>query len=172
VFKKEVHVPVQEEKRMRQLLYVAIALVLSAVPALSQATTLTTNIQSPVNFTLFVSCAAGGAGEWVSLAGSLHFLSVVTIDANAGVKVQVHFQPMGVGGTGLTTGDKYRGNGVTRTSFSMTPAGTFLTTFINRFNIIGQGRGNNFVARDTVHMTVLADGTTTATVDNFAAECK
>src|SRR6266571_8961895 len=108
-------------KRMRQLLYVVLALVVSAVPALSQATTLTTNIEIPINIGLFVPCAAGGAGETVTVAGTLHILDIVTIDAAAGsIRLEEHFNPTGVVGTGFTTSDKYRGTG-TRTSFNVTP---------------------------------------------------
>ena len=158
---------------MRQLLYVVLALVVSAVPALSQATTLTTNIQIPINIALFVPCAAGGAGETVTVAGTLHILDIVTIDAAAGsIRLEEHFNPTGVVGTGLTTGDKYRGTGITRSSFHVTPAGTFEFTHINRFNVIGQGRASNFTIRETVHTTVLADGTATSTVGNFTTVCK
>jgi len=158
---------------MRQLLYVVLALVVSALPALSQATTLTTNIEIPINIGLFVPCAAGGAGEAVTVAGTLHVLNIITIDAAAGIiRLQEHFNPTGVVGTGFTTSDKYRGTGITRTSFNLTPAGTFEFTHINRFNIIGQGRAANFAVRETVHTTVLADGTVTSTVGNFTTECK
>jgi hypothetical protein len=45
-------------------------------------------------------------------------------------------------------------------------------TFINRFDIIGQGTGNNFTVHETAHITFNADGTVTVNFDNFSVECK
>jgi hypothetical protein len=43
---------------------------------------------------------------------------------------------------------------------------------VNNFRIIGQGTGNNFLVHETFHITVNADGTMTASVDNFSVDCK
>jgi hypothetical protein len=47
----------------------------------------------------------------------------------------------------------------------------FIETFVNNFKIIGQGPGNNFLVHQNVHITVNANGTLTASVDNFSTEC-
>src|SRR5215467_3765370 len=52
------------------------------------------------------------------------------------------------------------------------PGFPFNTTLVNNFRIIGQGTGNNFLVHETFHITVNADGTMTAFVDNFSVDCK
>jgi hypothetical protein len=144
--------------------------VLGVAPVLAQATTVTTNFQEPLNLTVFVPCARGGAGELVTLTGSLHILFVTTIDDRGGFHSKFHFQPQGVSGTGLITGDKYNATGETQQTFNGRIGFEF--TFVNNFKIIGQGPGNNFLVHENIHVTVLPDGTVTADVDNFSIKCK
>lgn len=117
----------------------------------------------------FIPCAADGAGEFVELSGTLHALFHVTLDASGGAHVKTHFQPQGIKGIGLTTGDKYQGTGVTQDQFNARVGETF--TYINNFRIIGQGPRNNLLIHETVHVTVNANGTVTASVENFSEEC-
>ena len=148
----------------------------SASPLLNasanSAFTQTTNEQVPVTIFVFVSCANGGAGEVVALQGDLHILSHVTVSNSGNVHVKVHFQPMGISGQGLTTGDKYQGTGVTQEQFNSNGPLPITDTFINNFRIIGQGPGNNFLVHATFHITINANGDVTSVVDNFKAECK
>ncbi|HYO47772.1 MAG TPA: hypothetical protein VEY33_13895, partial [Gemmatimonadota bacterium] len=73
----------------------------------------TTNFIFPVDILAFVPCADGGAGEFVELSGNLHDLTHLTINGNRFV-LKVHTQPQGIRGVGLSTGDRYRGTGVTQ----------------------------------------------------------
>ena len=133
------------------------------------AETFTVSTSFPIQLTVFVPCANGGAGEDVLLSGNLHSLFHITINDNS-LHVKVHDQPQGISGTGLVTGDKYQATGVTQeefnTSFGLT------NTFINNFRIIGQGSGNNFLVHENFHITVNANGTVTALHDNFRIDCK
>src|SRR5438132_10057144 len=131
------------------------------------------NDMSDINLTVFVPCAADGAGEIVDLSGPLHTLITVTINGN-NVSGMAHFQPQGIVGTGETTGDKYQATGVTKdTSFKQSfQHGQFTQTFVNNFRIIGSGSGNNFLVHEVAHITFNADGTLTVFHDNFSAECK
>lgn len=147
----------------------AIALA-GAAGAGAQATTVTTNEQVPITVFAFVPCANDGAGELVLLTGTLHVLTHVTIDDQGGLHVKQHFQPQGLSGVGLTTGDTYRGTGVTQTEFNATAATE--QTSINNFRIIGQGPDNNFLVHSTFHVTVNANGEVTTVVDNFSTECR
>jgi hypothetical protein len=72
----------------------------------------------------------------------------------------------------LTTGDRYSGTGVTREDFSATSSGVVQVSFVNRFDMIGQGPDNNFSFHETGHYTVLPDGTFTVNFDNFSTTCK
>jgi hypothetical protein len=147
----------------------AMALAGAAV-ADAEATAVTTNEQIPITLVVFVPCANGGAGELVELTGTLHVLTHVTSDAQGGLHVKQHFQPQGISGTGLTTGDKYQATGVTQEEFNATVGIT--DTFINNFRIIGEGPGNNFLVHTTFHVTVNANGVVTTIVDNFSIECR
>ena len=130
------------------------------------------NTAIDISLQVFVPCAAGGAGEIVDLSGPLHVLMSFTINGNNVSGVQ-HFQPQGISGTGETTGAKYQATGVTSTTFQMSlQNGQASETFINRFDIIGQGPGNNFRVHETAHITINANGTVTVNFDNFNVECK
>ncbi len=131
-----------------------------------------TNTSFPVNIPVLIPCAAGGAGEVVTLTGNLHVLISVTVNAN-NISLDSHVQPQGISGTGSVTGDKYQGTGITRFNLNADVIGfPFNTTFVNNFRIIGQATGNNFLVHQTFHITVNADGTVTAFVDNFSVDCK
>ena len=63
--------------------------------------------------------------------------------------------------------------GVTQTQSS----GSFINgqaqqTFINRFDIVGQGPGNNFTTHETAHLTLNANGRVTVFFDNFSVDCR
>ncbi|HET6639839.1 MAG TPA: hypothetical protein VFH82_13775 [Gemmatimonadota bacterium] len=132
----------------------------------------TTNVIFPVDIETFVPCANGGTGEIVALSGNVHDLFHVTINGNR-FKVKVHTQPQGVRGVGLTTGDKYRGTGVTQETFGGSLVnGQASSTFVNNFHIVGQGPGNNFTIAEVVHSTINARGELTAVVDHSSVTCK
>ena len=100
------------------------------------------NDMSDINLTVFVPCAAGGAGELVDLSGPLHTLITFTINAN-NVSGTAHFQPQGLSGTGETTGDKYQATGVTKdSSFKLSfQNGQANQTFVNNFRIMARVPG-------------------------------
>jgi hypothetical protein len=146
-----------------------------AMPDVAPAFAATTTTSSTViAFALdaFVSCAAGGAGETVSLTGRLHVLLHTTVTADGTVHAKTHFQPQAFGGTGQTTGDKYRGVGVTQDILTVHPGGFPVTfSFINNFRIIGQGRGNNFQVHENTHVTINANGDVTVDHTNAKVTC-
>ena len=131
------------------------------------------NIAEPFEQLVSIPCADGGSGEDVLLTGFLHILVTETLDAKGRPHLTAHFQPMGVAGTGLTTGDVYRATGITReTDNGFAFAVPFEVTFVNNFRIIGPGTGNNLLIHQVFHMTVDANGFVTAFVDLLSAECK
>ena len=147
-----------------------LGILLSAIVATQAAVEV--NDRTDVSLTVFVPCAADGAGEDVDLSGSLHTLITFTINGN-NVSGFFRFQPQGISGTGETTGEKYRGTGVTQESFKTSlQDGQANSTFVNNFRIIGQGPGNNFLVHETLHFTINANGTTTVSHDNFSVACK
>ena len=131
-----------------------------------------TNMSFPVTISFFIPCAVGGAGEVVTLNGNLHVLISTIVNVNH-ISSDMHFQPQGISGVGSVSGDKYQATGITRLSFEADVAGfPFNTTSVNNFKIIGQQSGNNFLVHENFHLTVNADGTITANIDNFSVECK
>ena len=132
----------------------------------------TTSVIFPFAFEEFVPCANGGAGEIVALSGDLHDLFHVTINGSR-FKAKVHTQPQDIRGVGLTTGDRYRGTGVTQETFGGSIVnGQASSTFVNNYGIIGQGPGNNFMIHEVLHITINARGELTATVDQLSVSCK
>src|SRR4026209_1175338 len=82
--------------------------VLTVAPASAQATTTTNNFQTSIDIVALVPCAAGGEGESVFFIGTLHGVSVTTIDDTGTFHTVLHFQPQGIQGEGLTTGTSYQ----------------------------------------------------------------
>ena len=137
-----------------------------------RAATFNSNESLPVNIPVFIPCANGGAGEDVLLSGDLHALNTFTINDNT-VRGSYHFQPQGISGTGMITGDKYQATGGTLGQFKGSFVnGQFEFTDINNFRIIGQDAGNNYLVHSNFHVTVNANGVLTTVVNNFSVECK
>lgn len=136
------------------------------------AISITSNEQINTEFSVFIPCANAGAGEFVVLTGTLHVLTTFTINGN-NVRGKSHFQPQGISGVGLTTGDKYHATGVTQDEFKGSLVnGQFEGTQINNFRIIGEGRDNNFLVHQSSHVTINANGVLTTVVDNVVSDCK
>jgi hypothetical protein len=149
--------------------WVLMALVLMIVPAHAAVQV---NDRTEIALTVFIPCAANGAGEVVDLAGPLHTLISFTINGN-NVRGYTHFQPQGIIGIGETTRLKYRATGITQESFKNSfRNGQASDTFVNNFRIIGQGPGNNFLVHETEHFTISADGLVTVSHDNFTVVCQ
>ena len=156
------HVP-----RVTMCVVIVLAIVIVSAKAAVEV-----NDRTDLSLTVFIPCAAGGAGEVVDLTGPLHTLISFTINGN-NVSGFFHFQPQGISGTGETTGEKYQATGVTQESFKTSlQDGQANSTFVNNFRIIGQGPGNNFLVHETLHFAINANGTVTAFHDNFSVECK
>lgn len=147
----------------------AFAVIACVVPA---SAAVDVNSSETIGLTIFIPCAAGGAGEVVDLSGPLHTLISFAANKNR-VAGYSHFQPQGISGVGETTGETYHATGITLESFGGSfKNGEFTQTFVNNFKIIGQGPGNNFLVHETEHMTINADGTVTVFHDNFSAVCQ
>jgi len=95
----------------------------------------------------------------------------ITVNGNTS-HATVHHNPQGVIGTGETTGATYRGVGVSLLVLNGSLInGAFNATSQDVFDFLGQGQTENFKIHETLHVTLNADGTLTASVDNFSATC-
>ena len=139
-------------------------------PNLASSTTLTSSSDHELAFVEYIPCANGGAGEWISIGGTVHEVLHVTITAQGRATLVTHVQPQGVSGTGLVTGDKYNGVGVLHDTQTF-GVGVEQST-VHNFLLIGQGSGNNLTVHENVRTTVNADGTVSELHDNFRVSCK
>jgi hypothetical protein len=141
--------------------------------ALAAAITNTTSISMPINRDVFVPAPCGGTtGETVSLSGSLNIVTINTINEKS-ITTQVKFIPQGVAGVGQITGTQYQGTGATqRTMISAVDQFPMEIIQVNNFNIIGSGSDPNAMEHDLVHITVNANGETTASIDSSSIICE
>ena len=157
--------------KFSSITFIMLMVVLLAPRSVSAAAdTFTVSSSFPLDIIVFVPCANGGAGEEVELSGNLHDVFHVTFTSSGTFRLSFSDNPQGITGTGLTTGAKYQGTGITRDNFGGRVA--VEETLINNFKIIGQGTGNNFLIHENFHVTVNANGTLTVFYDNFSVECK
>jgi hypothetical protein len=148
---------------------IVLTLTLAAV-AFSQALAITTNDFVPFAQVAFVPCANGGAGENVLLQGVLHIQNHLTINDNR-LNLKIQVQPQGVEGTGVVTGDKYQGTGVTQVQNSTGPIGASEVVLINNFRLIGQGPGNNLQVHQTIQIAIDANNFIRSNVLNTTIDC-
>jgi len=133
----------------------------------------TTNDIVPIDLTVFVPCANDGAGELVHAVGTIHQLLSTVINANGTITLRSHFQPQGLTGIGLTTGDKYNATGVTQTADkNITAPFPAVSKFIDNFRLIAAGPDNNLLVHEEGHLTINANGTVTVFVDHVSEECR
>jgi hypothetical protein len=109
-------------------------------------------------------------GDQVQLSGNVLGTFVATENPNGGMTIVAKFNPQHVTGTSLSTGARYHGGGVT-TETLVLASGATSDTLINRFFLIGEGVAPNALESETVHITVLANGTVTADVENESLVC-
>jgi hypothetical protein len=131
------------------------------------------NFNIPIDQSVFIPCANGGAGDNVTLGGPLHMLAVVTFTKDqAHVKLQAN--PQDVTGKGSGAGATYRATGVSRDDLNVNTANGFPVneTIVNNFRIIGKGQVDNFLVHETLHFTVNANGMLTANHDSLSVECR
>jgi len=138
-------------------------------PAL-RAASLTSGERVETEIFTYVPCAAGGAGEAVTLTGPLLVLVHVTESARGNYQVKTTFQPQGMSGVGATTGDVYRATGGTRTHEHFNGPLPLVYTAINQFQLVGPGTNNDFRVRETLRVTINTNGVYTA--DRVSAEVR
>ena len=131
---------------MKQILVLlAITAVIAAGAGTASAQVLTNEWVS-YPFSGFVSCANGGAGEFVTGTIDVHNLITST---------QSEFQAHGTL-VGRITGDAYRLTGVTH-SMSNDHEDHGVLTYVNKYQLIGPGPGNNLRVHETAHVTRIGD---------------
>jgi hypothetical protein len=146
----------------------AVAAVALATANLAQAA-VSSNVSVPLATSAFVPCANGGAGENVSLTGSLHILTTTTFDSAGGVHGTLLFNPQDVSGVGSVSGAGYRGTGETLATFTGKVGA--VSTLVNNFRIVGTQGAASLQVHENVALVVNANGTLTASVDHAVVTC-
>lgn len=109
-------------------------------------------------------------GDEVFVSGNVLGTFVVTEKPNGGATLITKFNPQGVTGVSLITGARYRAVGVT-TFMTVFAPGVTSDTYVNRFFLIGTGGAPKSLFSETVHVTILANGTVTASVEKVSNVC-
>lgn len=157
---------------------ILVALVLSltgvvgTTPALAEATTTRESISFPVDTNMFVSCAAGGVGEFIHFTGNMHYTGIFVLDASGGR----HFTDINItqnlGGIGLTTGNTYRMAIMGQDHLIAASNDGVAITSLTSFRIIGAGPENDFIIHENGHVTISSDGTEIVGFSNLFVECR
>ena len=138
--------------------------------SLSKATQFGFVLKVPIDFTDFLPCALGGAGEEVEVSGKGLLRIQSVIDAAGGIHFTFHFNDAGVSGVGLTSGDKYQATGAANTHFNNLSPGVFTCNSALNFGIVGRQANGLLLAK--THFTVNANGEVTASVESFSFICQ
>jgi hypothetical protein len=154
-------------KRIPVLLAIATVAMAASVSA-AQAEVVTNETVSYA-YSGFVPCADGGAGELLSGTIDVHNLITSTVNGNVD-SWQFQFQPRG-SLVGRITGDTYRLTGVTRGTYNESlQSGEYVLTYVNNYQLIGPGPGNNLQVREVAHVTIDGDEVVVRH-DDFSIEC-
>jgi hypothetical protein len=147
-------------------------LLLTAAPV--RAVEVTTRIiRDSSEFSLFLPCANGGAGEVVVFSGTFMDLLHSTQGGSTGTHVFSVEINQGVAGVGVTTGDRYVFARVNMASFNQT-ATSFPVVSSQEliYRITGPGPDNDALIRIVNHATVNANGETTVAFDELTVVCE
>jgi len=116
----------------------------------------------------FSPCLNEGNGEVISGTLKLHFVN--HFDKN-GYLTKWHAQPQGSFLVGQTTGIVYRATGVTQEMLGKSNGnGADTYQWINRYHMVGQGV--QWFVKQTMSVTINANGVVTADFNKSESECK
>ena len=156
----------------RVALLMTMVILLAVIIEPSAKAEVTSNTVMAINMSVFAPCANGGEGEDIALSGEVHILTTLTINKNV-ISVKSHYQPQGISGVGLTSGDRYQATGATNDHFSdQIGGGHYEETMVNNYRLIGPGPDNNYLVHEKMHMTINQNGEVTVDVLDMAVDCK
>lgn len=154
-------------KRILILLAIATAGMAASVTAAEAA--VVSNETVSYAYSGFVPCANGGTGELLTGTIDVHNLITSTVNGNVD-SGQFQFQPQG-SLVGTITGDAYQLTGVTRGTYSESrQSGESTLTYVNSYQLIGPGSGNNLQVREIAHLTLDGDDVVVQH-DDLSIEC-
>ena len=136
----------------------------------SPAQTYISVVSEPYASTLFIPCANGGAGEDVSLTGTVKIVRQETSN-NQRFTYTLHVHTEGITGVGLSTGDTFRAIGASQAAVTGTIeyGGQYSATYTQQMRFTGQGI--SFVVKYKFHVTITSDGEISTRIDEEKVEC-
>jgi hypothetical protein len=125
---------------------------------------------APYASTLFIPCANGGAGEDVTLTGTIKIVRQEMYN-NQRFTFILHAVPQGVTGVGLSTGDNFTAIGGSQETVTGTIeyGGQYSATYIQQMRFTGQGI--SFIVKYKFHVTVTSNGEISTRIDEEKIEC-
>ena len=125
---------------------------------------------APYASTLFIPCANGGAGEDVTLTGTIKIVRQEMYN-NQRFTFILHAVPQGVTGVGLSTGDNFTAIGGSQETVTGTIeyGGQYSATYIQQMRFTGQGI--SFIVKYKFHVTVNSNGEISTRIDEEKIEC-
>ena len=125
----------------------------------------------PFESVLFVPCGNGGAGEEVSLTGSLKFVEEIIYNDH-GFTFNYHVIAQGITGVGLTTGENYHASGGNNGTITgeFGEVGQYTRLFIDQLRIIGQN--SVFTVMYKTKVTITPDGKITTSIEEEKVDCR
>jgi len=124
----------------------------------------------PYNRTLFVPCGNSGAGEEVTLTGSLKTFEEIVYN-NHGFTLNYHVIAQGITGVGLSTGEKFQASGGNKGVITgeFGEEGRYSRVFIQQLRIIGQN--TVFKVTYKTKITITPDGKITTSIEDESIDC-
>ena len=144
------------------------ALLASPQPAAAQASpTRIVNTQIPFALTIVNPCTL----ESVDINGLGQLTIFVNADSNGGIHLKISSVTKGTG-VGQITLTNYAFSENTEASANFAPGQQQEATFSDKLRLRGAKALDNYDVKTLTHVTVNADGSITAFVDNFTSVCR
>jgi len=139
-------------------------------PAISlNASDRTSTVAIPFDETIFVSCANGGAGEYVHVTGRTNLVYTISW-TDHGFTFGYHSNTYNIKGTGLSSGQNFTGSGNTEGQVMGSWVNEqWLSNFVDKLKLVASH--TNFVVKSNYHVVVNPDGTVQVDRNDDLVEC-
>ena len=134
------------------------------------ASTRTSTVAVPFEYTVFVPCANGGAGDSVFVTGKTNFVYNMTwTDQN--FTMLYHDNDHEVKGVGLSSGGTYTGSGETNGTFKGTWENSqWIGNFVEKTKVVG--KNTVFTVTQKLHLKVTPDGNVVVNIVDQTVTCQ
>jgi len=130
----------------------------------------TSAVAIPFDETVFVSCANGGAGEYIHITGRTNLVYTISW-TDHGFTYGYHSTTINIEGLGLSSGQRFAGSGnIEGQVMGAWVNEQWLSNFVDQLRLVG---GNtSFILKRNYHVLVNPNGTVEVSRDNVETECR